>query len=177
MRRAIELDPLSIVINPDLGFFYNYARRHDDAIQQAQETLKLDPANSQAWEVLGYAYIFRGSFDEVIKGIEERLRSDPSPSEVTIEMLGCAHARSGNRAAALARAVELEPRVRASGRTDRLAAIYANLGDRSRAFDELRTAYERKSPALLWLKLNPIWDPIRDDPQFKELVKKVGLGR
>src|SRR5688572_4258527 len=41
MRRALELDPLSIVINPDLGIFHNYARRYSDAIQQAQETLKL----------------------------------------------------------------------------------------------------------------------------------------
>jgi hypothetical protein len=121
---------------------------------------------------LGEAYFYQGNFAEV----EVRLRSNPSEEE-TIEMLGCAHARSGNRAAAIARAAELEPLVRASGRTDRLAAIYANLGGRTGVFDEFRIACERKSPALLWLKLAPTWDPIRDDPRFTELVKKVGLGQ
>ena len=176
MRRALELDPLSIVINPDLGYFYISARRYREAIQQARETLKLDPANVQGLDVLNTASVFLGDFDEVIKRLEARLRIDPS-SESDIATLGWAHARSGNRAAALRRAAELEPFARASGRTDSLAIIYANVGERSRAFAELRTALENKSPGLLWLKLNPTWDPIRDDPQFTELVKKVGLGR
>jgi TolB-like protein/Tfp pilus assembly protein PilF len=172
-KRAVELDPLSLVINTDLGEDYFYARRYDEAITQLRKTIEMDPRFYYAHWSLGQVWQLKDQLSEAIAeyGKAVELNDDPTP----LSMLGQAYARAGQRVEAqkiLARLTE-EAQSRYIHAYS-FALMFLALGDKERAIDEMERAYrERAGDDIAFIKVDPMLDDLRGDPRFKALVQKV----
>src|SRR5438132_4901659 len=172
-KRAVELDPLSPVINSDLGSNLMVARRYDEAIAQLRKTLKIDPTFSLAHGALGEALQFKGDLPGAIAEYAkaQELAADPR-SRV---WLAAANAQSGDRDAAVRMLAELEEasRNREIPGAQR-AVLYTSLGNRTEAIRCLeQSVADHDSQDVAWIKVYPKWDPLRGDPRFEALVQKV----
>ncbi len=174
-RRALELEPLNLVINGHLGWHYLYARQYDQAIEQYRRTLELDPAFPQAQRYAAWAFLQKGRHAEAIAALRAALSGLGRQPEVEAE-LGHALAVAGRRAEA--RAVLEDLRQPSSGRyvsPYAVALVHAGLGDRDQALAWLDKAYAERSDYMPYLGLEPMLDPLRSDPRFGALVRRVGL--
>jgi serine/threonine-protein kinase len=173
--RALELEPLSLIINKNVGTIYYYARQYDRAIEQYKRALELDADFSRSHLYLGMAYDAIGRHDDAVDELRIAL-AQSGGSGVIVGTLGHALAASGRHADARALLDELSAReatqyVPAFNR----ALIHAGLGDTDRAFEHLDRAVEERSSWLVSLKIEPLLDSIRDDPRFADLVRRVGI--
>ena len=170
-KRAFDLDPASPGMNQGMGIQFLYARRFDEAIEQFRKALEMDYHDAHAG--LGYAYAAKGMYREALVEFEKYSELDRGTPR-SIASLGYAHARLKERGEALRALDQLmvlsnQRYVSASS----FALVYAGLGEKDQAFVWLEKAYEERSGALPYLKVNPIWDPLRSDPRFEALVQKV----
>ena len=174
-RRAQELDPLSLAINMSLGWVLCFADQVDQGIEQLRKTLELDPNFVIAHHRLGLAYEQKGMYDKAI--VEFQKVFDLSGGKpLAIAALGHAYAMSGNRRGAEKAIVELkELSKQRYVAPSQIGMIYAALGDKDEAFAWLEKANEVRDLVVVRLKVDPRLDPLREDPRFQELVKKVGL--
>jgi DNA-binding winged helix-turn-helix (wHTH) protein/TolB-like protein len=174
-RRARQLDPLSPVFNAFVGAALYFARRHDEAIEECRKTIDLHPEFGVAHWYLGRAYLQTGRVPEALAALRKAVTlSGGSP--LMKGTLGVAYAVAGDRAGAGAVLEELE-KLRAGGYASALdlAAIHAGLGDRDRAFEWLDQAAAERAFHLIYLKVWPELDPLRKDPRFAALVRRIGL--
>jgi TolB-like protein/DNA-binding winged helix-turn-helix (wHTH) protein/Flp pilus assembly protein TadD len=176
-KRALELDPLSPIINGSLGQAFYYTRRYDDAIEQEQKTLELDPNLGLATSYLAYAYLFKSMKKEAIEWCEKRLIITQRRAWA---VANCAYTYAvlGRRADAQKLLGELN--VISSEKfvpADAMAQVYTGLGDKAKAFEWLEKGYERHSLGLggVALKVDPVWDPLRGDPRFADLIRRTNL--
>ncbi|MDQ5871397.1 MAG: protein kinase [Acidobacteriota bacterium] len=176
-RRALELDPLSIETNFMVGWNLYFARRYDDAIKQLRYTLELDPTYFIAEIFLGLAHEQKGQFGEAAAAFERArtLTAGAAPPEILADLIR-SHAMAGNRV--LAAKVEDELKVlmtkRYVSRHD-LAIVSLSLGDRREALDWLEKAYEDRNWYMPWIHLEPRFDPLRSEPRFAALVRRIGV--
>jgi TolB-like protein/Tfp pilus assembly protein PilF len=174
-RQAIDLDPLAVLYRHGLAWKLYLARRYDEAIEQYRKTLEMDPNFPRTHLRLGEAYATKGMYPEAIAEYE-KFSALGGGSTIETAMIGNAHARAGERAEALNALGQLEAESkRRYVPAYHFAIVYTGLGDRDRAFAWLDRAYEERSQFLVDLKYLPILDPLRSDPRFSELVKRVGL--
>jgi len=162
---ARAADPFSPMINANLAKAYYYSRQFDRAIAQAQETLKLDPKYHAAFMFLERAYRHKGMPDLAVKA---RLDS-VSPEEA--EGIKLAYQRSGLPGVLRAEAESYQR----SGAIFEAARCYVQAGEKSVAFTLLEDYYKRHYPGLSRLKVDPDFDPVRSDPRFLDLLRRVGL--
>src|SRR5437764_1377413 len=172
-KRAVELDPLSPVINSDLGSNLMVARRYDEAIVQLRKTLEMDPTFSLAHGALGEALQFKGDLPGAIAEYTkaQELGADPSFRV----LMAAAKAQSGDKDAAVRMLAELEEasRNREIPGAQR-AVLYLSLGNRTEAIRCLeQSVADHDSQDVAWIKVYPKWDPLRGDPRFEALVQKV----
>jgi tetratricopeptide (TPR) repeat protein len=175
IRRAQELDPLSLAINTDIGFELYYQSQYDRAIRQLRTTLEMNPNFPLAHLWLGRAYQQKGMYDEAaaeFKKVEAVFQGWP----VAIAAAGHAAGVAGRRDEARKVLDELrdlskQKYVTAYG----VALVYAGLGEKDEAFAWLDRAFDERSHWLVWLKLDPRWEGLRSDPRFAELVRRVGF--
>jgi tetratricopeptide (TPR) repeat protein len=166
MKRALELDPLSLVINVGAGWCFYYSREYDRAIEQYRRTLELDPNFALAHQTLGMAYQRKGMYREAIREQEEAVRlSSESPS--TLAQWAAACAESGEKG----KAREILARLDAPGSQRYVPALYRAsihlaLGEPGPALEFLKKAAEERSDYLLYLRLEPALDPIRRRAEF-----------
>src|SRR5262249_28959275 len=172
-KRAVELDPLSLVINANLGECYFLARHYGEAIAQLRKTIEMDPRFYAARWQLGEVWQLKGQPDDAIAEYRKALEVNDDP--YVLALLGQAYARIGKREEApriLARLTE-----EAKSRYVRaycLALLYLALGDKERAIDEMERAYrERAGHDVYLIKVNPMLDDLRGQPRFEALVQKV----
>ncbi len=174
-KRAIECDPLGLVLNMHMGWHYLYQREFHQAIEQLSKTLELDPGFILARMFLGETYEQVGMFEEAIAEFEKAVNlSQRHP--IYLAGLGHAYAVSGQRAEALKTIEELQQLssqmyVPARG----IAEIYIGLGDKERAFAWLDKALDQRNGWLIHLKGNPRYDSLRTDPRYADLVRRIGL--
>jgi len=174
-RRALELEPLSLVVNTHLGWHYFYARQYDKAIEQYRRTLELDPAFPQTQRYAAWALLQKGRHEEAIADLRAASGALGPDPEVEAE-LGHTLAVAGRRAEA--RAVLEGLRQLSSSRyvsPYSVALVHAGLGDRDQALAWLDKAYDERSDYMPYLGLEPMLDPLRSDPRFSALVRRVGL--
>jgi TolB-like protein/DNA-binding winged helix-turn-helix (wHTH) protein/Tfp pilus assembly protein PilF len=175
-RRARELDPFGDS-STGLGWILLCARRYDEAIHELRSALAVRPDDAKALWVLGFVLIANHQPEEAIPVLEKAV-SITARSPGTIGVLVRAYADAGRRTDALRLLAELKSRKQA--RYVPAAAFvnaYLGLGDYDQAFAWLERAYQEQSNILLFLKVHPFFDPIRDDPRFADLVRRVGLAR
>jgi TolB-like protein/DNA-binding winged helix-turn-helix (wHTH) protein/Flp pilus assembly protein TadD len=175
-RRARELDPLA-ASGSDLAWMLFYARRYDDAVQELRSVLAVTPDDAFALWILGFALIANHHPQEAVPVLEKGVSaSDRSPA--IVGLLVHAYAQVGRRADALRLLEELKRR-KQTGYVPAAAFVkaYLGLGEYDRAFFWLEEAYKEQSNLLQFLKVHPIFDPVRDDPRFANLLRRVGLDR
>ena len=170
-KRALELDPLSLIANYSLGMAFYFSRQYDQAIEQERKTVDLDPNYVPAHRILGLAYLEKSMDKEGIAEFEEILAISPGS---TVSGLGYAYAASGRRAEALKVlsgliAISKQQFVPATNS----ARIYAALGENDKAFDWLGKGYEDRS--ITSIKVDPTYDPLRSDPRFTDLLRRMNL--
>jgi tetratricopeptide (TPR) repeat protein len=175
MNLALELDPLSLIINGDLGMAYYFACQLDQAIQQLRKTVEMDPSFAQCHAVLGWAYEQKGMYVEAIAELNKARILSGGWARVVAE-LGYADAASDQRDEARDLLQELKDPSR-PGYIDpaNISLIYTGLGEKDEALQWLQKAYEEQSPWIPWLKVEPNFDALRSDPRFVGLLQSIGL--
>jgi TolB-like protein/DNA-binding winged helix-turn-helix (wHTH) protein/Flp pilus assembly protein TadD len=175
-KRALELDPLSIDNNIALAFEFFLARRYDQAIEQGAKTLELDPKYISAYYVRGVAYAKKSMYKEAMAEFERAVSISPDDLEA-LTGLGYGCAVTGRRKEAekvLARLNELSKREFVSPVW--MAKIYSGLGEKDKAFESLERAYKDRSiVSVAYIKTNPMLDPLRSDPRYAELLRRMNL--
>jgi len=174
MRRAQELDPLSATINSGIGILFHWSRQPDRAIKQFQKVFELDPNYHIAVSVLAEAYVQKGDFASAIATIEKIQQGEPDP--FTLSTVGYVYAKSGDRDKALEILNEFEKRSNEEYVPAlNFAQIYAGFGDNEQALAWLEKACDERAVWMTFLKVDLKFDPLRSDPRFQELLKKVGF--
>jgi TolB-like protein/Tfp pilus assembly protein PilF len=172
-KRAIELDPLSPIINADLGQNLYCARRYDEAIAQVRKTLEIDPTFYYAHYILGMALQLKG---DVPAAIAEYTKAQQLSDDLRIRvLLAAAKAQSGDKDAAKQMLAELEELDRhLYVRSYWRALLYLSLGERDEAIRWLEKGIaDHEGLEIAWIKVDPMLDPLRGDPRFEVLVQKV----
>jgi TolB-like protein/DNA-binding winged helix-turn-helix (wHTH) protein/Flp pilus assembly protein TadD len=173
MGRAQQLDPLSAMVNTAVGSPYFYARQYDRAVGQYRKVLELEPDFVPALFSLSSALSQQGSFGEAIEAAQKA-------AEVTgrhpliVAHLANMYAAAGRRDEALKELGALVSEGRAA-LPYALSLVYARLGDRERAIGLLEEAFESRNTHLHDLNIDPEFEPLRRDPRFISLVRRVGL--
>jgi TolB-like protein/DNA-binding winged helix-turn-helix (wHTH) protein/Flp pilus assembly protein TadD len=173
-RRARELDPLGIS-SYGLGSILFYSRRYDEAVDELRSALAVRPDDGVVLWYLGFALMAKSQPEEAIPVLEKTVSvSDRSPA--VVGTLVRAYAHGGRRADALRLLAELKRR-KQTGYVSPAAFVnaYLGLGEYDEAFAWLEEAYKEQSNSLQFLKVQPFYDPIREDPRFKDLLHRVGL--
>jgi TolB-like protein/Tfp pilus assembly protein PilF len=172
-KRAVELDPLSLVINCDLGVNYHFARRYDEAVAQLRKTLELDRGYYYAHVNLGQALMAKKAFDEAIGEYQKARALNDDP--FVLGLLGHAYASSGNKTEALKileQLKELSKQRYVSMYS--FALVYLGLGDKEEALRWLERCYQDRAGADIgWIRVDAILDPLRGDPRFEALAEKI----
>ena len=174
VRRARELDPVSIS-GGSVAWILFQAHRFDEAIREAQDMLAVRPDDPGVLTTLGFALLGKGQAEEAIPVLEKAdALSNGSPA--TEGILVRAYARGGRREDAL-RLLEKLKKKREAGYFPAGAFVnaYLGLGDREQTFVWLEEAYKEQSNILQFVKTHPFFDPIRSDPRFVDLERRIGL--
>ncbi|MBL7136261.1 MAG: tetratricopeptide repeat protein, partial [Candidatus Marinimicrobia bacterium] len=178
IKRAQDLDPLSLIINTTVGLVFYYARHYEQAIEQYKKTLEMDPNFGVAYFFLGWAYEQKAMFEEAISALQKAVTLS-GDSTAMIAELGCTYAGAGKKT----KAIKILGKFKKPTELNRIssysiysiAAIYAGLGNKNQAIEWLQRAYSKRSYRLIYLQVDPKFDTLRSDHRFKTLLKKVGL--
>lgn len=176
-KRALELEPLSLVINFEVGLASYFSRNYNQAIDQFQKTLELDSNFPPPHTFLAAAYEQKGMLKEATTAFQKAITITQGPARTQATAgLGYVYAVSGRKAEARKILAELQSlsEHRYVPATD-TALIYAGLGDKDKAFAWLDKAYEEHSFSLSNLKVEPRFDPLRSDPRFADLLRSIGF--
>ena len=175
-KRALESDPLSLIINTLLGWAPHYERRYDRAIKQYLRTLELDASFVPAHFFLGLTYIRKSRFEEAIAEFQQAMSLFGDNALFLISQ-GYAYASAGNHDEARAVLRETEHLGQRSYEQPYYrAAVHLALGDAETTFQCLNRTVEAHDTWAAFLRVDPIWDELRSDTRFTELLSQVGLG-
>jgi len=173
MQHALELDPLSLIINTNVGWMYYLAGRYEEAVEPYMKTIALEPTFFPAREKLGRLYLAMGNFEEAQQQLEKArvLRGGgPSPD------LGYYYAVTGDTAEALRIIDELKALFQqGDAGADGVALIYAGLAYNDQAFKWLEKAYQDRAAIFPYIKADPRFKNLRSDPRFAAFLRKMGL--
>jgi tetratricopeptide (TPR) repeat protein len=165
MKRAVELDPLSLNINAEMGRVLLYQRQYDAAIEQELKTLQMDPNFGVARQILAMAYLQKGRYAQALELISGfgfvRAR---------------AHLKLGNKPMARKVAADLEALAKTRYiSANAIANAYIGLDDRERSFEWLEKAFQDRSMRPDFMRVDPSYDDLRSDPRFRDLLRRAGL--
>jgi adenylate cyclase len=172
-KRAVELDPLSPIINTDRAYPLYYARRYDEAMAQAKKAIELDPAFFYSRQILGMVLQAKGDLAGAIAEFEKarQLSGDP----LHLSLFAVAKTKMGDKNSAQQALAELDKvnRDRQGLAYDR-AILYLGIGNKEEALRWLEQSYaDRDGANLSWIDVEPMLDPLRGEPRFEALVQKV----
>jgi len=174
-KRALELDPLNLMIGSWVGLRYYLAHRYDGAIEQSQNTVDLDPNFAAAHLILGESYVQQGKHKGGLDQLEKAATLSGGSPLYTAQV-GVSLALAGEKKEALGIIRELQD---TSGKRYvspyGVAQIYAALNDKGQTYKWLETAYRDRAVWMSYLAVDPVFDSIRSEEHFRDLLRRVGL--
>lgn len=174
LRRAQELDPVSLAINFRAGWHLYLERKYGQALERFREAVTLYPNSHQMHRGLGCVLRQSGFYEEAIAELQKA--ADLLPLDNCLSYLGNAYALAGRKGDAKRLAKELEElSKRRYVSPVAIARIYAGLGEKEPVFNWLRKGYEDRSDHMLLLGIDPLFDNVRSDPRFTDLLRRMGL--
>jgi DNA-binding SARP family transcriptional activator len=173
--RAQELDPLSLIINTDVGWGLYYARRFDEAIEQLRRTLELDANFAVAHLMLGLAYAQTNCLSDALASVKRAIElSSDTPLTLAIGALGYVLAISGKPAEARAVMQNLQERPEARYASDYCQSlVLAGLGEHAQAAASLENAFRQRYDRMIYLNVEPIFDQLRSNGRFRDLIRRM----
>ena len=174
-KRAQELDPLSLIINSSLGTRFYLARQYDEAVRQLLKTLDLDRNFPRARFWLGLYYSQKGRHAEAVTELQKTVEISGRDS-IYVASLTYAYGVSGQKADALKLIEELKERSnREYVSPYYMALAYMGLREKDQAFAWLERACQERDFWVRFLKVDPVWDSLRSDPRFGDILRRIGL--
>jgi tetratricopeptide (TPR) repeat protein len=175
VEKAMEIEPLDTHMVTNLARFYLYDRQFGRGLEQARRAYETDPSFVIARLVYGLTLNANGSFAEAIVLSEKALQDDPNNQHMLV-VAGYAYGRSGR----LADAERVITRFREISKTQYVipcfvAAVFGSMGEKDKAFAELEKSIEQRDSWFRWAKVDPMFEPLRDDPRYKDVLKRMGL--
>jgi TolB-like protein/Tfp pilus assembly protein PilF len=176
IRRALELDPFNPFVNTSLGDMLALWRRPEDALQQYRKTLDRVPEFPWPYHLMAGVYARQGRYDEAVAAERQYLDLSGQGSQ-EVQSLQEAYASSGGKGYWNWRLRRLSQKTRQYGKppSAHLARVHAQLGETETAFEWLEKAYVERASSLILLNVDPAWDPLRDDPRFEDLVRRMNF--
>jgi serine/threonine protein kinase/tetratricopeptide (TPR) repeat protein len=175
IKHSQNLDPLSLIINVAVGWSYYFGRRYEEAIEQLRKTLELEPNYPVTHWILGLVYRKTGRYEMAItEGEKAVVLSGGSP------LMRAALAQTFGMANQTKEAIEILQGLTELAKQQYVApyffaGIYLGIAENYRALEYLLRSYEEKSHWLHYLHIDPGMDTLRDDPQFQDILRRVGL--
>jgi len=204
-KRALVLNPNSTAIHADYAFYLMRLGRFHDALAQGRINLRLDPLSSRSYANLGFIHYYARQYDQALSDIQRADEMDVRPLEFTfpraiiyvekkmyeeaiaefqrlgqqphaIGHIGNVYGRMGRATEAHESISRLQERVESDGiGRYEIAIVYAGLGEKDQAFDWLEKSFGAHDKGLTYLKIDPCLDPLRSDPRFHNLLRRVGF--
>lgn len=175
IKKARDLEPLSISINASFGWRLYLAREYDRSIAQLRDTLEMDPSYGWAHLTLGQAYEQKGQYDLALQELQRAVEISHS-SPLMVSALAHAYALSGNQSEARKLLAQLDAQSKKQYVSPfYVAIVYLGLGKNELAMNWLQKAYADRSNGLVFLKVEPELDPLRSDPRFISLLRKLNF--
>jgi tetratricopeptide (TPR) repeat protein len=173
-QRAMELDPLSLICSSNTAYAYYLAHQYDQSIEHYKKTLEIDRGFAGAHMFLADLYWQKGMYNEYVTELQEGLRLNGDVQQA--EEVGRAYKSSGAKGAAKSQLQSLSRR-RSQGYVpaSSIAAGYLRLGDKDNAVAWLEKAYQERDPELAWAKVEPVWNVLRSEPKFIDLMRRLGF--
>ena len=174
LKKAQELDPLSLIINADLATGYLYARQFDRAVEQFQKTIEMDENFFYAHAYLGRTLLMKGDYAAALAELKkaQSLSNDP----LVMMLSARTYAKMGRRDKALEMLAELEETARQKYVSAYyFALVYAGLGEKDRAFEWLEKALQDREGPMTVIKVDALLDDLRSDARFPPFLRHVGL--
>jgi TolB-like protein/DNA-binding winged helix-turn-helix (wHTH) protein/Flp pilus assembly protein TadD len=173
--QARQLDPLSLIIATDHASILYESRQYEKAIEQCRSVLELDSTNGHARGLMISPYLELGRYDEAVDTINRWTPREAEPWRWAWKAV--VYGRSGRAAEAQRLLAKLEQLpVSRPDRYELLLLAYSATGQKERVLDLLERAYAEHSNSIVKIKVDPIYDPIRSDPQFKDFLRRIRLG-
>src|SRR5256886_415677 len=172
-RRGLELDPLSLTAQGDLGQILHYARQYDQAINVYQKLLDLEPNRYRVYLWLGLVYEQKRRYEDAIAAFQKARSEDNTEPLVS---LGSAYALSGRTEDAREVLKQLKE-LSASRYVSpyQMSVLFLSLGEESKAFEWLEKAYEQRAEWMIYLSVDPRFDRLREDSRFTDLLRRIGF--
>jgi tetratricopeptide (TPR) repeat protein len=170
IRRAEALDPLSLMINAVHGWLLLQAHRYDEGIEQLRQTIALDPSFAYAHFVCGRTYLAKRMYPEAMAEFQ-------AGTEIgSVSGRGLVYAVTGREAEARGVLNDLLARTKTSYvPAPMFAALYMTLGEKDRAFEWLGKGLDERGENIVWLATDPLYDPLRSDPRFRDALRRLNL--
>ena len=177
LKKALELDPVSPAFYTDLGWVYQYSGQFEQALAALRKALELDHSFFWAHNLLGITYQLMGKTAEALAEFQTMIQLAPD-QPYALSSLGGSLGEAGRRAEALKALADLDQLAtkRYVTRTAQ-AGVYLAMGQKETALDWLEKAYEERDIEMPYLKVDPTLAPLRNEPRFQALLKKVGLDK
>ena len=176
LKLAARLDPLSLIISADLGRAYYYARKYDDVMKQEARTLEMDSNFWLSHINLGRSYTQIGKHSDAIEELQKARELSKGSTEA-ISFLGFAYAAAGDRTHAMEMLRELDEQSKRSYVPPyHLAVLHTGVGKKDLAFESLECSYDNHAVDLFTLKVEPMFDSLRNDSRYRDLLDRIGLG-
>ncbi len=174
IKRALEINPLSHSVHFKAGWAFFLSQQYEQAIAQCQDAIGIDSNFFWAHAIQGLAYAQNGQFPQAIAASETATQIDDSP--LILALLAHTYALAGKED--LARKVLADLMEKAKSRyvcAYEVALAYVGLGDKQEALQWLEKAYRERADCMLWLRVDTRLDPIRDDPRFQALLRRMNF--
>jgi TolB-like protein/DNA-binding winged helix-turn-helix (wHTH) protein/Tfp pilus assembly protein PilF len=171
IRRARELDPLMVILNANVGQILYYARQYQQATEEFKKALEMEPTMVAALQGFGHTYVQMGRYTEAIAAFQKARHDGGS---LVAAQLGHAFAVSGRRGEAVRTLKELKESSKQKYVPPfDIALIYIGLGEKDHAFEWLHKSDAERSRDMAFLEVDPVFDPLRSDPRFTDLLRRV----
>lgn len=171
----LAVDPLSPAPNLHLGWHYLIARQYDQAIEQDRKAMEMDPNYAELHGQLALAYVAKNRYEEAIAEMQKAVALSQGGAGY-VAALAYVQACAGRKAAAqklLGQLLERSKRTYVPAYS--IALIWTALGEKEKAFNWLQRAYAERSKQLVYLKVDSSLDPLRSDPRFQDIMRRVGI--